>query len=129
MLPELRTPRLWMLASGIVVLAAIVVNLLPPDDISAFEGTNDKVLHTIGYALLAVWFGGLYPKPRYRSIAASLVALGIFIEIAQGAMHLGRTADVKDALADFGGIALGLTLAWIGLGRWALWLQSPFQRT
>ena len=129
MWPEFRKSFPWTLASNLVVWGAIVVNLLPPDDISAFEGTNDKVLHTIGYALLAVWFGGLYPKPRYGWVAAGLVALGILIEIAQGAMHLGRTADVRDALADCGGIVLGLTLAWIGLGRWALWVHSLFRRT
>jgi VanZ family protein len=53
-----------------------------------------------------------------------LLAMGIAIEFAQGAMHLGRSADVKDVLANSIGIVIGLILSFAGLGRWAQWIDS-----
>ena len=52
-------------------------------------------------------------------------AVGVGIEIAQGLMHEGREADVRDVLANSVGAIAGLIASRAGLARWpdlAAWL-------
>jgi hypothetical protein len=44
-------------------------------------------------------------------------------------MNLGRHSDFRDILANSTGIALGLTLALVGLGGWADRLESLVRRS
>ena len=122
MLP-LRHSRLWLSIGWMLVLAAVVVCLVPGHDLPE-TGMSDKSEHFICYGTLTLWFAGLYPRSRYGAIALWLLAMGIAIEFAQGAMHLGRSADVKDVLANSIGIVIGLILSFAGLGRWAQWIDS-----
>lgn len=118
-----RHPRSWLVIGWTLIALAILVSLLPGEALPN-TGMNDKFGHTIIYALLALWFAGIYPRSRYVVIATALFVMGAAIEWAQGAMHLGRQADVRDMVANTGGIAIGLTLALIGLGGWAEWLDG-----
>ncbi len=45
------------------------------------------------------------------------------MEIAQGLMHQGRTADWFDMLANTLGIGSALILATLGLGNWMVWIE------
>jgi glycopeptide antibiotics resistance protein len=76
-----------------------------------------------------LWFAGIYPRSRYTTIAIGLFCMGVAIEFAQGAMHLGRHADYHDVVANSGGIVVGLALAFVGLGGWAQWLESLARRS
>jgi VanZ family protein len=118
MLP-LRFPRLWLGLGWLAVTLAIVACLVPTSKLPTPPTLNDKAEHIIGYVLLACWFAGMYPRARYWAIAIGLVVMGILIEFAQGAMHLGRQADVRDVLANSTGVAIGLLLCWWWLGGWA----------
>jgi len=82
-------------------------------------GISDKGEHIIGYAVLAVWFAGIYPRARYPAIGIALLVMGIVIEGLQGAMHLGRQADLRDVYANTIGIVTGLVLALAWLHGWA----------
>ena len=67
---------------------------------------SDKVIHFTGYAVvacLAVWAEGL---ARAWKVSAGLVAMGVLLELLQQFVP-GRSAEVMDALADLGGVALG----------------------
>ena len=41
------------------------------------------------------------------------------LEVAQGLLTVTRQADVFDLVADGGGVAFALTLAYLGIGGWA----------
>ena len=71
--------------------------------------TPDKLYHIaafVGYALLWQRAGA-----RPRTIIATGLLFGVFIEVWQHLLPIGRTADPYDALADAIGLALGI---WVG---------------
>lgn len=111
-----------------LVVLAVIGSLLPVQNIPPVQ-TSDKVQHFAAYALLAVWFAGIYPRARYPLIAGGLFVLGVGIEWAQGAMGLGRQADPMDVVANASGIAFGLVAALLGLGNWAARVESIISRS
>src|SRR5262245_45473662 len=114
MLLPLRHPRLWLVLGWVFVVLATVSGIVPSQALP--QGGNDKVEHMVGYALLTLWFTGIYPRSRYAMIAGLLFLMGLAIEWAQGAMHVGRSADFRDVIANVTGILIGLSLAWVALG-------------
>jgi VanZ family protein len=119
----LRYPRLWLTLGWLAVIFAIVVCLVPANELPQ-AGLSDKSEHFLAYLLLSLWFGGIYPRASYWRVAISLCLMGILIEFAQGAMQLGRQADVLDVIANSSGIVAGLLLCWMGLGAWPQWVES-----
>jgi VanZ family protein len=119
MLLSLRHPRLWLVSGWILVVGAIIASLMPSDRLPTLGGISDKTEHIVGYAVLSLWFAGMYPRSRYPAIGVGLLVMGIVIEGLQGAMHLGRQADLIDVYANTIGIVSGLVLALIWLGGWA----------
>lgn len=122
MLP-VRYSRSWLTIGWAMVAAATLVCLVPAQELPQ-TGIGDKYEHSIAYAALMLWFAGLYPRSRYVIIAFALFVMGVLIEFAQGAMHLGRTADARDVIANSIGIVIGLALAFMGLGGWAQWIDG-----
>jgi VanZ family protein len=127
MLLPLRYPRLWLVAGWSLVVLAILASLLPVHGLPAVSA-NDKLAHMAAYTLLSLWFSGIYPKSRYVLIAGGLFLLGLGIEWAQGAMHYGRQADLRDMAANALGIAAGIGIALLGLGGWALRVERLVRR-
>ena len=127
MLP-LRYARLWLGLGWAAVVFAIVICLVPVSKLPP-ANVSDKTEHFLAYLLLSLWFAGIYPKARYWIIAIGLCVLGVLIEFAQGAMHLGRQADAMDVVANSTGIVAGLALCWIGLGGWARWVEALVVKT
>jgi VanZ family protein len=129
MLLALRHPRLWLVSGWILIVLAVIASLVPAHDLPTLGGISDKTEHIVGYAVLALWFAGIYPRTRYPAVGVGLLAMGIVIEGLQGAMHLGRQADLNDVYANTIGIVCGLLLALIWLGGWALrveaWTKRP----
>lgn len=116
---SLRFPKLWLGLGWLAVVLAIIVCLVPMNELPQPPGLNDKSEHIIGYVLLSCWFAGIYPKSRYWIIGVGLAVMGVLVEFAQGAMHLGRQADPYDVLANCIGVLLGMLLSWWWLGGWA----------
>ncbi|MGD9599140.1 MAG: hypothetical protein AB7P94_06635 [Steroidobacteraceae bacterium] len=108
----------WWFAGGILIAIAIaVLSLLPSADLPQVQ-LWDKFEHSFAYLALAAWFGGVVRPDRYLRLALVLLGFGIAIEIAQGAMGFGRTADLADVLANAIGIAIGLGVALVGVSGW-----------
>jgi hypothetical protein len=128
MLLPLRYPRLWLAAGWVLIALAVVGSLLPAQNLPDVSA-SDKVQHMTAYALLSLWFSGIYPRSRYGAIAIGLFALGIGIEWAQGAMQYGRQTDPYDVLANVTGVAAGLIAAWLGLGGWAVRVENLVRRS
>jgi VanZ family protein len=124
MLLALRHPRLWLVSGWILVVLAVIVSIMPPSELPKVGGVSDKLEHAVAYSALALWFAGIYPKSRYPLIGVALLVMGIVIEGLQGAMNLGRQADLRDVYANTLGIVSGLLLALIWLGGWAQRVES-----
>lgn len=119
----LRYARFWYLLGAVLTLVVVVSSLVPPRDLPR-TGLNDKAEHIIAYGGLALCFGGLIAPRRYLLLGLLLLALGGGVEIAQGLMGLGRTADWHDFYADALGATLGLSLCMAGLRHWASWTEQ-----
>ena len=126
----LRYASRWR-AISIALLAIVMVGATLPvfwffDDKRAallwFENA-DKWVHGIGFALLTVWFSGLYARRAYWLIAVGLTGFGLLIEMTQRMISY-RTADWMDVGANSVGIVAGLIIALIGLGGWGPRLEA-----
>ena len=111
-LKPLRHPRVWLGAWICALLATIVVSLLPVFLLPVVPPGGDKLEHLVGYALLSSAAVQLFCGRRALARAAiGLVALGVALEIAQGAFTATRQMDAMDALANTGGVVLGMAMA------------------
>ncbi len=94
----------WMLGMALVV----ALSLLPPRDMPPEPFGSDKLGHFLAYACLMAWAVQIHARRASWVVdALLLVLLGIAMEFAQGAMHVGRSRDPMDALADTLGIIAG----------------------
>lgn len=120
----LRYRRAWMVLGWVAVAIALALNLMPSE--MTPELANDKFEHSSGYLALTLWFCGIYPRSRYWIVAASLLGMGILVEILQGAMHWGRHADVNDVVADAVGIGIGVVFALTIFADWPRRIEALF---
>ena len=110
--------RAWV-AGGVLLGATIVVgSLLPGQVISPFS-IWDKFMHAAAYGALTLWFAGLLERPRYWLAGLLCFVLGVLVELAQATLTSTRLAESADLVANGLGAALGLALAYAGLGGWA----------
>ncbi len=99
-----------------------VLSLLPTRDVP-IQGFNDKINHVLGFVAMTLWFCALFERRRWLMVSAAMLALGILIEVTQGLLPTGRTADVLDLVADSAGIGAGVLLARLGLEGWPSWFE------
>jgi hypothetical protein len=121
--PKLRLAWLWWALGALLILATVNESLQRDVWDVAEIMPNDKFTHFSGYGGLAFWFAGLARRSRYVVVGAFLIALGGGLEIAQGAMDQGRTADWWDMGANAAGIIVGLGICALGLGNWMVWIE------
>lgn len=115
LLKPLRWPRAWLALWWLAVLGTLVVCLIPPPSIPLPEN-SDKVEHFLAYFLLAASAVQIYQRRAALVWAAvGLVALGIGIEFAQGALTVNRMADAMDALANSVGVLAGMAIVFTPL--------------
>jgi hypothetical protein len=121
--PKLRLSWMWWLLGWLLVPGTINESLQRTVWKVAEVLPNDKAMHFSGYCVLALWFAGVARRSRYLVVGLLLIALGGSLEIAQGLMKEGRTADWFDFLANSLGIITGLGVAALGLGDWMVWIE------
>jgi VanZ family protein len=114
----LRYRGFWI-ASSVVLVAIVVWGSLQTAFSAAPIRGFDKVEHFTTYLCLALWFTGLYRRPRYWLIVVALLGLGLTMEVGQFLMRSGRMGDPYDMAANTGGVAVGLLLAVVATGGWA----------
>lgn len=125
---ELRLASWWW-AIGWAMVLFIVVSCLEPARYVPNLHLWDKAEHALAFFGLSAWFGGLTRRSRYPAIAVAMLLLGGGIEIAQGAMGLGRDADIRDFVADGVGVAVAMILIYLGLGAWTHWIEGLIWRS
>jgi VanZ family protein len=120
---NLRHRPFWIAASAVLVLGVVWGSLQ-----TAFGGHVprgfDKVEHFSSYLFLAVWFTGIFARPRWWVVVVALLALGASMEFGQYFMGAGRIADVRDMAANTAGVTVGLLLAMLLTGGWAQRVES-----
>jgi VanZ family protein len=126
---ELAYRRYWLALGLVLVLVVIVSSLIPGGMMGGRFLGMDKFEHVGAYLLLMVWFAGLQPRRAWRWLALALLAMGVLLELAQGAMHMDRTADVRDVLANAAGVGIGAMASAAGLGSWPYRLETWLTRT
>lgn len=111
-LKPLRRPWLWAGLWWCAVLVVIAVCLLPPPPMPELPRNSDKVEHFLAYFVLAASAVQLWRGWRSLArVALGLVAMGVGIEWAQGALTETRLADPMDALANTLGVVAGIATA------------------
>lgn len=109
-------PR-WLMS--LVVIAAIayltlVPSPLPEPPMPLFDGA-DKVVHGLMFLVLAWCLNRDISRRKLLVAAVAAFALatayGGLIEVLQGTMQLGRSADVLDFVADVAGAAIGAIIS------------------
>ena len=123
----LRHPWVWLGLGWVFVACAVILSLIPGQKLP-HTGVSDKVEHALAYALLTLWFTGVYPRSSYWRIGLGMLALGVAVEIAQYAMPFGRQMEARDVIANSLGILLGLLAAMVGLGGWAQRIEEWARR-
>jgi VanZ family protein len=126
--PALAHRRVW-LALGLALVVAVIIASLIPKAVSLGFRDGDKLQHVAAYLVLMVWFAGLQPRRAWRWLALALLAMGVLLELAQGAMHMNRAADVRDVIANTAGIGLGAIASAAGLASWPHRLETWLTRT
>ena len=109
-LKPFRRPFLWSALWMLAIAAVVVGSLLPPADLPARALGNDKVMHFLGYFVLMAGAVQLYARrSSWVTMAVLLALMGVGLEWLQAWMHVGRTADRADALANTLGVLAGFT--------------------
>ena len=120
----LRNRRFWMALWAAAVLGVVVVCLIPPPPLPTLPDNSDKLEHFAAYFLLAAGAVQVFRRGRVLAwVGVALVAQGVCIEFAQGALTATRSADPFDALANAVGVAAGLATAFTPLCDLLLRLQ------
>ena len=111
-LKPLRHAHAWLGAWICALLATVVASLLPVFLLPVVPPGGDKFEHLGGYAVLAAAAVQLFAgRIALWRAAVGLVALGVALEIAQGVFTTTRQMDAMDALANTGGVVLGMATA------------------
>jgi VanZ family protein len=120
--------RMWWGLGVLLVGAAVLICLVPGQDIPGSFELNDKLSHLVGHGAMAAYFTGLVARRSWWKIFVLLLLLGAAIELAQYYMHVGRQGDARDVVANSCGAVLGLVLGWLGLSRWPQWADRLLGR-
>ncbi len=124
----LRHLPFWIALWALAVLAVIVACLIPPPPLPSLPENGDKAEHFIAYFLLSASAVQLFRRGRALwVVGVGLVAMGVCIEFAQGALTDTRSADPLDALANTIGVAVGLATVFTPLRDLLLRLQPRRQ--
>lgn len=111
----------WAVVAIILAMVILVISMLPPrgtpgPQIADLGEVRALLLHALGYALLAASALLAQANPRPGWTAAAVIGYGVALEIAQGIGGL-RSAQVSDAVANAGGVLIGVALALLVLRR------------
>lgn len=125
MFPDWETQEIFVLVRSykspviIVSIAIAVLSLLEAPHVSAAQQFSDKLLHSLGYLVLAItalWALADWSAKRvwhYFVACTYVVVYGGVIELLQAWCTQTRTGDWLDWLADVLGAMVGLIIVYV----------------
>ena len=109
----------WAIAARVLLAIAVAgtvwTSLLPPSDLPSGFGLYDKLVHGIGYGVLAAL--ALASGLRWPAALASVIGLGVVLEIAQGLLGY-RSFEWMDVVADAIGAGIAVLLLHRPVAHW-----------
>ena len=118
-LHDFSRPRLWLGVWLFGWLLCVVLSLSSPIQIGSGLDNSDKLGHFLAYAALSGWSVLIFPRRQARwTAAASLILLGVAMELAQHQFTVDRVMDPRDALANTLGVVAAQCLAWTPARSW-----------
>jgi VanZ family protein len=120
---KLRLAPLWW-ACAVGLTAYVVVQCLVPPKMVPNLHVNDKLEHAGAFGLMTFLYAGVLERRRFPLLIGGMLLLGAGIEIAQGAMGLGRDMDFWDWVADAVGVFAAVIPAYLGLDSWMLYVEQ-----
>lgn len=112
---DLHRPFFRQLAVAVsITLCALIayLSLAPASGLPTAQW-SDKVNHFIAYASLGVPLAIALGKERWLAAIAIATAYGAFMELAQGSLTAGRTADLIDGIANALGACAGVAIGYV----------------
>ena len=97
-----------------LLLVSLVMFLLPAEDLSS-STPNDKVTHLLTFAALAL--SGRWARVPTLPLLVGLTAYAAVTEVLQAVLPINRHGDLRDLVADVGGVLAGLAVSW-AVARW-----------
>ena len=119
---------LWWVLGGALLFAFIVyVCLRPSSGMAPLFPQLDKLQHAGAFFVLSFWCYALVERRAYLRVTLVMIAVGAGIEVAQGVMALGRSAEWLDLVADVVGVLMALGVSLVQRESWfakaETWLQ------
>jgi VanZ family protein len=111
-LSEATLRRLWRTAIFLLV-AAIVVGSLAPQQAVSIVAISDKLAHFLAYLALALAVSGISTPQRLWRAMLGCILLGATLELGQAVLTEQRSAEWGDLAAN----AAGIATAWLVVGR------------
>jgi VanZ family protein len=103
-----------------VLVAAIIVGSLAPQQPVTVDYISDKLGHYLAYFALALAVSGIStPRRLWRHLLACFV-LGALLEVAQAVLTDDRSAEWGDLAANGAGIATAWLIAGRGRAGWGI---------
>ena len=115
---SLKYRKFWLFAGGLLVLAVVYLSLAPPP-LDVPPSSYDKIKHVTAYAVLMIWFCGIYLPKYFLRVGAMLLSLGLLLELLQGVVG-HRIFEYRDLTANLAGILAGFFLCRYVLKGWCL---------
>jgi hypothetical protein len=103
-----RAVTMGRVAFAVVCAASLVVLFSPGSDVPSGLPINDKVVHGVLFAALAVT--GRTAGLRPAALALGLAAYAGISEVLQSTLPIDRDGDWRDAVTDLVGVTLGLLI-------------------
>lgn len=109
--------------ASLCLLVFITMQSLGASHASVQVNNADKYAHALAYCTLGLAVFPTFPRLRPIIVWGVLTLYGCAMEVAQGAMHMGRTADILDAVANSTGAFLAIVL-WVLVSLWRVKIKK-----
>lgn len=111
-----KSVRAGFVVGAALLATAIMIISLAPAPPALHLSQVDKFEHAFAYLGLGFFVLPAFARWRVWQSWLLLCGYGILIEVLQGSMHQGRTADPLDAIANASGALLAV-IVWWGISR------------
>ena len=121
---QLRYRQLWLVIGISIIIGIIYLSLTSRGIPVIGNNVNDKLLHTLGYFGLMLWFCQIYNGRIQRFVLMVVfILMGVSLEFLQdygGVRHF----EIADMVANSVGVILGLLAAVKGLDGILAWFEN-----